>query len=416
LNKIISLHSIFILFIFPITKVFLFAQQDSSNNRVLINPNIRITDPSRLDLRNSESRTFPPQVQNRIQLKILRDKIQVGEEINLIASLTPPNPRANYRFYLENSNWTTGFMSQSQIYLNNLDSVGTYTYGVEVSFPQIIRRLNNPLKDTIKIKVDSIDIDVHPTVVEIGEEVHLGVKYNTVAENVGCRFFFYGNNNPPGDWNGFKSNFRYESPGTYIVYAEIGKFDGEYVYASYQTRKKIVKIINPTNVTISINKDNPLVGEDVIFTARSNTERNDVKYIFYLLGDRLTGNQGQNSVRHIFNEVGNYTVRVELLTLNNQMLASASKNFEIYPEGSFPNWLIYVLIVLGLVSLGTATLKWYFKPAITLHPKLDFGKQVLSSDKKFSIDLEFKLKFNLPNSKYQIKTKDSKFVESIRRI
>ena len=418
MKKLISLYSVIIFCISLFTNVFLFAQQDSSTKSILKNHNTKITPINKTDLKKVLNNTLKPLVQINVQLSASRYKVQMGEVINLIASLTPQIPGATYRFYLENSNWTTGFLNQNQIYLTNLNTAGTYIYGVEVRFlPQTMTHVSKPLilNDTIKIQVDSIDIDVHPELVEVGNKVSFDVGFNTIAENVKCRFF-YGKNIQQSEWNGFKSNFIYKSPGIYVVHAEVGMFDGDHLYASYQTREKIVRVAVPPNITISINKTNPQVGEDIIFTAFSNIQRRDIKYIFYLGKEKLVGNQGRNSIKYIFNKAGNYTVRVELLTLNNQLLADAFKNIEVYIGNSFPNWLLYVLIALGLILLATAVLKWFFKPSINLYPKSDLGKQSLSNDKMLSVDLEFRLKFDLHDTRYQVSTKGSKIIESIRRI
>jgi hypothetical protein len=225
----------------------LYAQQDSNTNRVLFNPNLNRQ--PRENISNADDIISSPQERNEVQLEIRREKVQVGEEFHLTASLKFEDPSASYRFYLENSDWRTNFRTQNWNYLNQFDSAGIYIYGVEVK----VARLNELLRDTIRIEVDSIDIDVHPTEIDIGEEVKFEVSFNSIAENTRFRFF-YGNNIPPSDWKWLESSYIYESPGTYTVYAELGKFDGDDPYATYRSRKKIVKVNEPYEVGLTSDK------------------------------------------------------------------------------------------------------------------------------------------------------------------
>lgn len=415
LKKIVCLCYIFLSFCNPLTNVYLYAQQDSNTNRVLANPNINLNNQPIENISNTDGLIYVPQELNQVSLKASRDNVQVGEDIILSASLKFEDPSASYRFYLEDSEWRYNALNEFSIIFSQFNSVGSYHFGVEVK----VAGLNELLRDTIRIEVDSIDINVHPTEIDIGEEVKFEVSFNSFAENTRFRFF-YGNNIPPSDWNWLESSYIYELPGTYTVYAELGKFDGDDPYATYQSRKKLVKVNEPYEIELTSDKSSAEVGEEITFTAYSNTDRRDVKYLFFLGRATLTGSPRQNSIKHIFNEPNNYTVRVQLLSASNQLLASASTTIEIFEpaplEDPFPDWLLYVLIGVGAALIGSASLKWYFKPNITLHPNIDPGRQSLSNDSDLSIELELRIKFELLNSKYHIDTQDEKLIISIRRV
>jgi hypothetical protein len=408
LIKMVSLCYIFLfLYLFDAIFFCINAQPDTTN-RLLRNPGLNTE--NRVNIPNPNRLRFPKDEPNEVELKAERKNVQLGESISLNAELKFENPRAVYNFYLVNSNWKYTYEYNSIVF-NQFDSTGFYLFGVEVRVPGI----NRLLTDTLIIEVDSIDIDVYPTEVQMGKEVNFRISFNSIAENIQFRFI-YGNSIPPGDWNGLKSSYIYESPGLYTVYAEVGRFDGNYLYDSYQSRKKIVKVYNPYEVSLISDKPNTSIGDEITFTAKTNTDRKDVKYLFLIEGAPYTRSASQPSVKYKFSKPATYTVTVQLLTTNNQLLATTFTTIEILPEGSLPKWLIYLIIVLGIVSVGTASYKWFYKPKVILYPKIDPGRQRFTDDKNFAFNLEFRKNFNFINSSYKIDLKKAKLIESMRRI
>ncbi len=390
------------------------AQTDSSSRRLRVNPETNTNPALRLERSNIDLPQVPQEEPFQVRIEPDNPKIRLGEELLLTATINFDDIPTEYDFRWPQNVISAAYPDNNVLMIDGFTRTGTFLVSVNVVMGYDPDRV---ISDRILIVVDSIDLEVNPVEVQVGQPVRLSTRFQSRDTNVRYRFF-YGNNFPLSEWSfESESEFEYDRPGNYSVYAEIGKFDGDDPYSIFKTVTKGVIVKEQFAIKLEADKISTLVGEIIRFTAFPNTDRQDIFYEF-ILGETHLRPQREKSVEHSFNAPGNYTASVQLVTRRGEILAESSLLIKIVPplEESNNNWIIYPIILAVFVLLGYSSYKWFFAPKVTLLPKKDLGKQALKDFNDITVDFEIRLSHNLSDAKYETKLANKNLVSSFRRI
>ena len=367
----------------------------------------------------SKTETKQVKVNPSYQVKLSAPaSVQVDDSINFRAEVVTNAENRDFRFQFNFGDLTpTATQSNNEI---------QHSYRKAGTFDAQVKLLSRDGKllaasDLFRIKVDDIAIppetvllNVDPMEVNADEEVHFKLELQTEYQNLIYRFY-YGDGIQSGDWLDIpESSYKYVKPGTYEVYAEVGRFDGDSVYVLARSETKLVKVNPFIDVRLS-SETSAKVNEAITFRAEAitNIANPDFRFIFDFGDTNRTEPQPDNTATHKYNKEGKYTVTVRLLNTQGEVVAVSSSNINIEQP---VNILLYILLALGALIGGSLTLKYLFKPKLKLQPKSDTGIQSVTKEKDTLIDLTIRLNPNVNQAGLHLDASNEKLIDKTRRI
>ncbi len=352
----------------------------------------------------------------RVKL-IAPTSVQVDDIINFKAEISTNAENQAFSFQFDFGDLTPTATQSNNVTQHSFRKAETFNAQVK-----LLSRDGKLLatSDILRIKVNNIAIppgavllNVNPLEVNADEEVHFNLELQTEYQNLKYRFY-YGEGIKPGDWLDIhESSYKYEKPDTYEVYAEVGRFDGDSVYSLVRSDTKQVKVNPFIDVRIS-SETSAKVDEEITFKAKAitNIANPDFKFLFDFGDLNRTEPQTESKAAHSYDKDGKYTVTVQLVNTQGEVVAISSTNIIIEEP---VNILLYILLALGGLIGGSLTLKYLFKPKLKLQPKSDTGTQSVTKEKDTLIDLTIRMNPNVNEAELHLDTSNKKIIDKIRR-
>lgn len=281
--------------------------------------------------------------QNQPQVKLTADKLNVQqwEKVTFTATFNFDDPRAAYIFYINNEPIPRGGITNSELRDYEFQDTGSFliTVNLKSSLGQLSRLTS--LSDSIRINVRKVTLSISPQEVFIDEKVTFKLGYQLPENYVKYRFHF--GDNSQSEWlNETITTYTYKRNGNFRAYCEIGKFDGESMYASIQSEIKPVqvKIKETFEVKLSV-ITYTTVDETITFWANpiTNSPNQQFSYLFDFGDGTTTQRQSSKEIKHSYNKRGSYKTSVTLFARNGDVLAKSevvviNVNDLVLPQGS----------------------------------------------------------------------------------
>ena len=367
----------------------------------------------------SKTETKQVKVNPSYQVKLSAPvSVQVDDSINFRVELITNAENRDFRFQIDFGDLTPAVTQSNSETQHTFRKADTFDAKVK-----LLSRDGNLLatSDFLRIKVNDIVIppetvllNVDPMEVNADEEVHFKVELQTKHQNLKYRLY-YSQDFPPSRWLDIpESNHKYEKPGTYEVYAEVGRFDGDSVYVLARSETKLVKVNPFIDVRLS-SETSAKVNEAITFRAEAitNITNPDFRFLFDFGDLTHTEPQTESTAIHRYDKEGEYTVTVRLLDIKSEVVAVSSLIIIIEQQ---VNILLYILLALGGLIGGSLTLKYLIKPKLKLRPKSDTGIQSVTKEKDTLIDLTIRLNPNVNQAGLHLDASNEKLIDKIRRI
>jgi len=277
-----------------------------------------------------------PQNPPGITITADRIDIQQWESVTLKATLLNYQDRnVYYIFTINNKQIYSDNNQRNEVKTDEFPTTGSFVARVQV------RSRNYPLSDSLIINVRKVNLSVSPKEVFTDEKVTFKLGYQLPENYVKYRFHF--GDNSQSEWlNESITTHTYKRNGNFRAYCEIGKFDGESMYASIQSEIKPVqaKIKETFEVKLSV-ISYTTVDETITFTADpiTNSSNQQFSYLFNFGDWTTTGRQSSREINHSYNKRGNYKAGVTLFARNGDVLAKSevvviNVNDLVLPQGS----------------------------------------------------------------------------------
>ena len=376
------------------------------NNRVL-NPDISFRNNNLTNTPQQDSSAFT----YRIKLKPDRTDVQVGEELALLAEINFDDVPVQFNFYW-NKNLLNAYSEGNVLNIAEIRKTGRIQVNVVAT---LLLDPNNTITDSIYINVDSIALDANPKIVPISENVTFKIPFRSKATNIRYRFYF-GNDLTESEWDNKPGiQFQYLKPGRYNAYAEVGMFDGNTPYTIYRTKSVRIIVNENIDIKLSADKTEANAGDKIYFSSITSANRRGYTYRYRIENTVYETSDPKKTVAHLFSGTGNYKAYVQLISANGKVLAESSLLITINSSSPFPEWLIYVLIVAGIISGGSLLKKWVFRPKISFHPVIDPGNQKLSGNNNLTVNIEIRINPDSPSAQYSISKTKNNFIKKIKR-
>jgi len=283
--------------------------------------------------------SFP---QNRPQVKLTADRIDIQqwEKVNFKADLNYNQPGASYGFLINTEPVTVG-VNNNEINNYEFNKTGSFVVKVYVKNNRTLTANMPSLSDSVIINVRKVTLSISPREVFTDEKVTFKLGYQLPENYVKYRFHF--GDNSQSEWlNEAITTYTYKRNGNFRAYCEIGKFDGEAMYASIQSEIKPVrvKIKETFEVTLSV-ITYATVDDKLTFTANpiTNSPNQQFSYLFDFGDGTTTQRQSSREINHSYNKRGNYKASVALFARNGDILAKSevvviNVNDLVLPQGS----------------------------------------------------------------------------------
>ena len=385
------------------------------------------------------SETKSVKVHPPIEVKIFaKSSVHINEEVTFKAKVTPGIGNQDFKYI-----FNFGDNSQTSAQLQNIakhsfSDLGNYRANVNLVSSAGLLIADS---DTLNLSVvnstssSSVLLIVNPTKVITDEKVNFKVELNIAEQNVKYRFH-YGTGLQNSQWlDTPESEYRYQKPGTYDVYAEVGKFDGNSFSSSVSSDKKSLTVRPSINIKLIAN-DSTETGKEITFKAEATTniENPDFLYVFDFGDSDYTVPQKENTAVHIYNTKGKYNAIVKLLDSQGNLLnakghfINVSDHYGTNTNGyqnvnnnnnnksnKILELFLYILIVLVVILGGSLMIKYLIGPKIKLTAHWEDGRQSIVKEKDTLIDLTIRINHNIKDSKIQLNTLDKKIVNNIKR-
>jgi PKD repeat protein len=280
--------------------------------------------------------------QNRPGITITADRtdIQQWEKVNFKAELNYNQPGASYGFLINNEPVTVG-VNNNEINNYEFQKAGSFVVKVYVKSNRTLTANMPSLSDSVIINVKKVSLSVSPQEVFTDDKVTFKLGYQLPENYVKYRFHF--GDNSQSEWlTESITTHTYKHNGNFRAYCEIGKFDGEAMYASIQSEIKPVRVKIKETFEVKLSVITYAAVDDIIaFTANpiTNSPNQQFSYIFDFGDGTISRRQSSREVNHSYNKRGNYKASVALVARNGDVLAKSEAvvinvNDLVLPQGS----------------------------------------------------------------------------------
>ncbi len=342
--------------------------------------------------------------------------IQVDQANRFIANVSTNAVNQNFKYHFDfGDNTKSEFQIENNIE-HSYRKAGTYRARVELTTNEgLLLAESNVINVKVQeliIPPESLSFIVTPMEVNADEAVILRLQLSNQYQNLKYRFY-YGEDLQPSPWlEVSESSYKYNRPGLYAVFAAIGRFDGDSIYALINSKTKYVKVNPFIEVNLSA-ETSAGVDEEITFKAEAitNIENPDFRYIFDFGDSYNTEPQKENTTTHSYNKTGKYDVTVKLLDSQGIVLNSHILRIQIEEN----NQLLIILIILSSLAAGTIIIKHLINPKISITSQTDIGRQAVSNVRDTLIGLTIRINKNLKDSKSYLITVNKKLVNNSRR-
>lgn len=277
-------------------------------------------------LNKSQSFDNTPKTQggSLLNIKVRKDSVGVGEDVNFTIKLDSTLVRPSLRLVIEYGDGQTKTLENSILVevTHSYPNSGKFKVYVKVQKSSAFAFVDvgKTLVDSVTVNVQKWSLVIEPQNAVVGDSVIYKVRPKPVDRRM--RFWFnFGDGNSTNGWiNRSTISESYSSAGTYVASVRIGRRDTDSVRPVGSAQDTIVvknpTPTSPTILTLKADRETVQVGEEVRFwlEPEKTTVSSPYNFIFDF-GDGSSGMFGKidgSQINHYYAEAGTYVASVSI--------------------------------------------------------------------------------------------------------